>query len=44
VDLDLGNLLWIFVGACVVNNFTLAYFLAGASTRRCAWAWRTSSC
>jgi electron transport complex protein RnfA len=26
-DLDLGNLLWIFVGACVVNNFTLAYFL-----------------
>jgi len=26
-DLDLGNLLWIFVSACVVNNFTLAYFL-----------------
>ena len=25
--LDWGNLLWIYVAACVVNNFTLSYFL-----------------
>jgi electron transport complex protein RnfA len=26
-DLNLQNLVWIFVAACVVNNFTLSYFL-----------------
>ncbi len=25
--IDWGNLLWIYVAACVVNNFTLSYFL-----------------
>jgi electron transport complex protein RnfA len=26
-ELDLAKLIWIFVAACVVNNFTLSYFL-----------------
>ena len=26
-ELDWGQLLWIFTTACVVNNFTLSYFL-----------------
>ncbi len=26
-ELDLRELIWIFVAACVVNNFTLSYFL-----------------
>jgi len=26
-EIDFGGLVWIFVAACVVNNFTLAYFL-----------------
>jgi electron transport complex protein RnfA len=26
-QIDAGRLLWIFVAACVVNNFTLSYFL-----------------
>ena len=26
-ELDWGQLLWIFTAACVVNNFTLSYFL-----------------
>jgi len=26
-ELDLGRLIWIFFAACLVNNFTLSYFL-----------------
>ena len=26
-ELDWGELLWIFFAACLVNNFTLSYFL-----------------
>ena len=26
-QIDFGELVWIFVAACVVNNFTLSYFL-----------------
>ena len=26
-ELDIGRLIWIFFAACLVNNFTLSYFL-----------------
>ncbi len=49
---DPGTLVWIFVSALLINNFTLSYFLglcpffgvSGGSRRRSGSASPTSSC